>query len=323
MQFAIPEMLHDDPILCGPVAVAGQPIIVSKRGPTTLMSVDILDVFSTFDYLFVAAYSTCCIITAVLLVAFASMSRRGKRCSFERIWFRKTRIKFMRRLAGICWRMVELILDQENYVKPHAATRMLWSCFVLATFVIIFGYVWNLLSVDMVAVIPSPNIDNVEDLLSPTFKHVRPLTVSNFYTLSIIKGASKTSSMHKLYKHMMTRKNESLVNIDIASSSEKSMKMMTRVMNAMQTGDEALLVFRFLLQFLKSEYCHLRPDFTQTMYISRESMHETFLVFMYNKRINGELRRFYDYRLRTVDELAILERMITSLLETVRAELAP
>ena len=249
MQFAIPEMLHDDPILCGPVAAAGQPIIVSKRGPTTLMSVDILDVFSTFDYLFAAAYATCCIITAVLLVAFASMSRRGKRCSFERIWFRKTRIKFMRRLAGICWRIVELILDQENYVKPHAATRMLWFCFALTTFVIIFGYVWNLLSVDMVAVIPSPNIDNVEDLLSPTFKHVKPLTISNFYTLSIIKGASKTSSMHKLYKHMMTRKNESLVNIDIASSSEKSMKMLTRVIMRSKQEMKRYLCFAFCCNF--------------------------------------------------------------------------
>ena len=82
-------------------------------------------------------------------------------------------------------------------------------------------------------------------------------------------------------------------------------------------------MFRFLLQFLKAGYCHVRPDFTQTMYISRESMHETFVVFMYNKRINGELRRFYDYRLRTVHEFGILELMITSLLEAVVAELAP
>lgn len=101
-------------------------------------------------------------------------------------------------------------------------------------------------------------------------------------------------------------------------------EMQDRVMHAVESGDEALVMMRFMVELAKMGLCHLRSDFMSLAYMSRETFYETYGVNMYSKSIHPQLRRFYDYRFRTLNEVGIENAMnhhvVFSVMRTMNQE---
>ena len=155
-----------------------------------------------FDGSLYSSFAHCAIIVATLMAICASWAHLAAHHSS---FGRKVRRRFREHCLHALWRQVELLLDQEYFAPATLQTRLLWLHFVVAAFVIVFGYLGNLLSVDMIVEIPAARIDNIDDLLSERFEHVEPGVVVNMFTFSLMKNAPPSTPMGRLYARSVAK----------------------------------------------------------------------------------------------------------------------
>lgn len=63
--------------------------------------------------------------------------------------------------------MYSLIVDQASFCNPIISAQILWVSVALAIFVVIQGFMLNLVSTDLIAEVSPPRINTIEDLSTP------------------------------------------------------------------------------------------------------------------------------------------------------------
>ena len=189
---------------------------------------------------------------------------------------------------------------------PRAmSAKLLWLHFAFATFVIMFGYLCNLVSVDMVAVIPPRYIEDADDLLLPEFAHVRPTTITNLFCLQLDASARKDSKMKRLQRRVLSDVKRNLIDANTMNSQEDGLKMIRRLLRMLGGSDEVLVTSHLVAEYLTNVLCHLKSD-APVVHRSKQSMYTTNAAVFYSRRISPELRRFFNYRFRTSREMGTL-----------------
>ncbi|KAI1307701.1 hypothetical protein HDE_00632 [Halotydeus destructor] len=150
------DAIPDHPVHVTTAMASGEALIISKKLDNVKRNADIIDVVSAFQspvlqYILLAT-SICFILLGYSLISRSERNRKRGNLS-------RTFQYYVRNLVKIYFRLIELLLDQDNFklkCNKHAG-RIIWIFLGHLYFLVMFGYLLNYLSVDKVTLIVNGN----------------------------------------------------------------------------------------------------------------------------------------------------------------------
>lgn len=180
----------------GPVLTSLEGRIVSKPDDRSKTNVQVTDVINKVD-LFIYVYFAISLFYFCYLVTFSIGLIHGLEFSH------------MTRYLAI---VVKYVVRQGVTIKPNVGSLMLlWISVSIAVFVTVHGYLVNLVSTDLVAIIPSPVIKTLTDYLSPQFSSIPALAIKDSQIYQLVANARKGSQLKVLHEQLLRTSRSSLV----------------------------------------------------------------------------------------------------------------
>lgn len=208
----------------------------------------------------------------------------------------------------------------------HSSVRITWLSCVIAIFVFINGYVCNLTSVDRVAVVPPPDINNIDDLLfDEHFTHVRVVMFRSLFYYQYMLDSSPDSKIMRLFNRM----NASSTNcpsmatcnfVDLVFTQDNIDTAQRLIVQAIRDGGAVLLLPDECMNGLFNVIlCALNPPLMRNIRLSRDPISENTLVYYFNRRLHRNVLKYLDYVIRSVLEFAriinVKRRIIDAIIE--------
>lgn len=168
-------------------------------------SVDMTDVFfkmngMTFYYVLIMAFYV-----SLCLMAFFDFVLTTKKCITKKRkklqCFNRHYRRFIRQLRKLVIKLLYLIIDQKDLNNSWQSSRVLWTSLSIGSFVIVFGYMLNLMSSELVTDVPVRRIEGLGDLLDhELFKEKKIFSVNSIFNYASLRNNDPTTQMGRLYK---------------------------------------------------------------------------------------------------------------------------
>lgn len=275
-----------------------------------------LEGFEKFDIATYSSLLTCLYLVVCLQVIFLSvLLYRQKDLS------KKKASKLA--LKGI-WSCLELLVDQEKHVSKSWPDRLLWLSTCISIFATVFGILLNLIQVEMVALVQPPELHGIQDILTGDFRNYTPHMLKVLYSYPTAKQAPKHSQLGQLYQRLIeSHKTKHLMPGLIELSVNRIQELQQLVNAAGNAHTETTIVEREIVKMVwLSIACLVMPSWKEDMYMSRESFANGVVATFFNRKIDPELRRYFDYRVRTTfSELDHFQVTLKELLAVALADM--
>lgn len=177
-----PDALPMEPVVVGPAYLPADVVFLSYRNDSTTADIDMTS--TIIGNATALAYSYITVVIALAIVASAAFSQVIKA---ERIVDIDVLVTHT---ASTFWAIAQLIVMQVNYKPSLWSVRLLWFSLILTVFVVVVGYLLNLMAVEQTVAVEQPKIDSLRDfledeqwrdrfmLLSPDLPNYNYLTMS-------------------------------------------------------------------------------------------------------------------------------------------------
>lgn len=291
-------MLYE-PIKPGPITGVGDELIITRRFPTNTSNDQIIDFVFELDGLVYSDFFILSIVTLILLVAFQLVKHNKKNVTSA-----------LNMLYEQAVEMFEVLVNQENMDLRNrcAATKCLWLFYCMTGFFLVIGILLNLLSADLVVSHKPSQIEGLKDQLSDDFKHIQPMTVSNFFLLGVLKQSNPESDLGKLYKLMLRKEKDSLIFLDPSQGKEGVMKLVKLAQAAYLKRDRSMVFPKsYWTNYLRPLGCQVQPEMTIDIHESQGTLFNGLLTTMFSKKVDLELFKYLEYRIRTSNEMGLEE----------------
>lgn len=261
----------------------------------------------------VQAYLSFGYATTVVVVSVAAMVVIEKQS-------RVTIGEYWRQVAATGWRVAAASLDQEHFAPKLHSLRILWLFAVIAIFVVVSGYFCNLMSTDRVVTMERRHVENINDLFTPEFEHLRLVMLTQLYYFDFIKSAPNGSVTHRMYKRMLDQNCSN--SIDTCSLMDFSMdnredgvqfrSFFLRQMNKSEATHAMLWPKQLYSAAMTPVFCMAYPYLIPTMHMSRDPIATGMAVMVTNRELRQAARKYVDFRFAAWIEFGIAEKLISS-----------
>ena len=145
--------------------------LVSK-GNMTKESPDFMEVFSVISVTCYMAFATVCVMMSSVLAIESLVVKLP-----SNIWV------YYGKMAKALWSLVRALIDQEYFLVKRWPSKFGWWVMCVAIFIVMHGYILNLVTTDIAVPIKPKVIDSLEDFYQPEFEHVVPGIFTTFWFL--------------------------------------------------------------------------------------------------------------------------------------------
>lgn len=186
------DAIEGQPFLMSPVLMASDVRIYMNRPLDHPLNVDVTDALKNVTketYI----YFVIIIIVALTLLAGFALESKGSELTVEAA---------VKKACQVVWDITGLLVDQENVHIVSRAQQVLWVFLNFIMFITIFGYLLNLMSVDLVTFQEAPNIDSIDDHFSENFKHVDPGIFHDFNSYEYFRSSPSGSLPARLLERV-------------------------------------------------------------------------------------------------------------------------
>lgn len=291
-----PGSLVDEPVVLGPVGGAIDLYVYSSRGQSSTRNVDFLEFANNFSLEFYAYCAAIAVIVAIVM-AVNSLHPSNAVIASLRTFFAKT--------YSCIWSMCETVLNQENFQPSRNFERSLWFFTCVTIFVVVVGYMANVVSTDLVAEVKPPTLDRLEDFFTDTFASLRPVTLTNLFYYEYMK-TTRTGLLKDLHARMQAisdcTKNASsnayieiekcsFVDVDLTNSNLFG-DMMHLIQTSLTSRTHALLFEKLVYDnMIERLLCATQPELATQIHISASSLAEDIATIFYNRRLDKDLQK--------------------------------
>lgn len=215
------------------------------------------------------------------------------------------------------WRMVSTVIGQEGLNFNEAHPRILWLFYCLATFVVVFGYSIRFLKADPIAVIESPRIDTVYDLLD--IENIYPgaqlVALKNSFLYNHLKSAPKGSLEHQLFLFFNDNSKFddgcqacwlTLGGDESANGPVSFIEHLTRLQR--YRGGGGIVIEDAVFHLLRHVLCSLEPRLYSQWDMSQEVIAPGIVTSIFNKHASTTLKQYVDYMGLTQLEMSTLDK---------------
>ncbi|KAI1285875.1 hypothetical protein HDE_11473 [Halotydeus destructor] len=196
IQLLRPGSLEDEVVKIGPVLQPTGLMVISTKGISTIdTDNDILNVFTNITLNTLAFYLLSMFMVVTILASVESYRRYRE--------IPPKLKKMMSQWLAKAWHCVIIVVDQEGHAADMWTIRLIWYSCCLAVFVLVFGYLLNLIQTDGVVERPAKRIEHVHDLIhEPEFKdtHIMIITALHFY--EYLRSSANGTIANILYQRM-------------------------------------------------------------------------------------------------------------------------
>jgi len=267
-----------------------------STGNTTNQSPDVLDTFSYVNGICYMAFAASCIVLATVV------TMGDVKSSNIRIYSLK--------LARVLWSSVETILDQENLAVIQLPSRIGWCVMCIAIYVLVHGYVLNLVSTDIAVPIKPRVIDAIDDFFEPEFKHVQPAIFTTFWFLNRLVNEPVDTKLGKLFQERMLRVDEqnkchtqemsrcSIIDLKFDSKTlpDDSMTFFKQIAD----GKKSLLTEKGMYEAVQQAACAIKPDMVKSLRLTETSFAAGPIATVMRSDLPLAFRQYYAYRSRSL-----------------------
>lgn len=219
--------------------------------------------------------------------------------------------------------LTDSLLYQSAYEPVFWPSRWVWWSFTVFTFVAIYGYLLNMVSVDRVATQPPKRLDTIDDLLFEepfTTKHLK--VARSLYYFQYMREADKDSKLGQLFDRL-NKTNRGCDSNDLSSCSfveykaDKYLPLWKMVLNCLRTSSSMLIVLEpYYGHVLRPGFCILFKENAHKLAKSANSFAENVLTWFFNKKLSKQLLTYVDYRTATMLEFGYGHVMQNNFLRT-------
>lgn len=248
-------------------------------------------------------------IAAVVMAAGLTAISEGRK------QFRKSisSLPWLNRIASAIWTIYEAIVDQEFLKTRHGSIRVLWATLLLSSCVIIHGMFTNLMSTDLVRILPKPVVENVKDLFSEPFDKY-PISIFNsMWAHQFVKGLNPDSELVRLRRRLDKIPFAHLGHVILNPDGYSASKVLQ------PDKDRALLIPLFLWEtFFAHAGCMAKPEVIASMIRSEavgQGLITTFAVqsnitHIFYRYMQSRARRSWEAHLMTLGIRSIFTAMV-------------
>ena len=227
------------------------------------------------------------------------------------------------RIMRINWLyIVETIFYQMSISPRRGVNRIVWMSLAIGLFVLIHGYVCNLIKVEKVAIMPKPEIEKIDNLLyDEEFAHHQISISKSLYFYGHLR-LSKERKLRHLYERMLLNNDCSTIDrcsfIEFRRDPEFFKAVLNKVRSAILKADGALLLNSYFMRGgADTLCCTLFPELWSKVEESKQPFARDLLVWYYNRKLPMATKRYIDYQTRTKFEFglsALRAKQLTSIM---------
>lgn len=295
-----PDSLPFEPVKVAWPLLAGDVTILTAVNKPTATYVDLTDVIYNFNEITYAF-----IFLAIFVVSVLTMNNLLT-------IHKKKPSRIIRSYVESLWNVFVTILDQEYLLPRSEWQKVSWLFFNIVNFVLVFGYLLNLMSTDQLVREKPAAVDSLHDLLfEKEFEAVIPAILKQLHLYNLLSNAKRESEHAKLYQRMLRTESRSIVEFDVqgmssGSMSEDNPSMVLR--DDIGKGKAALCGPRISLGMIST----LMPSYFdgKVLHVAKESFLEGTLNLFTSKNIDRKVLEVFNYRLLTFVELNIATPII-------------
>lgn len=241
MQLVRADSLPFEPIYVGGTLLDASFSIVSGKPSDRQIDIDVFYVFRNFSPYVLQVFFITSFVTIVLI----SMTT-----SILSIPVVELISDFPILLARTVWNIYMGLVDQENYnLLRSLSSILLWTHFMIAIFVLVFGFFCNCMSTDLVVQVEPPMINNVKDLFTETFSHVKPTLLRNQYLHAYLLSQPKSTIYSELLDRVMHDK-AAWLDSGVLANGASGMASTLNIIDSVERGQRALLAPLFLIDIV-------------------------------------------------------------------------
>lgn len=278
----------------GPAFDASEAIILTIPAEDTDKTISVTEVFRKMDSLTYYYFGITMFICNVLLVVTSH-----KNC---RVWRRKRYfMRIVRRFRKSTWAIFELLVDQENSNFKYHSQRILWFSICISVLGLIFGYLLNLTSTDLIAVIPTETIDSVDDIFEPKFYSTPSVIMKNYATYNILKKANANSSLGRLYIKLLEQGDRYTVRFDYSQMSRQQLSQGQEFLNELFADRINLIVEQYVMDSMRISMCFQLHEVVSRSHTS-SSFAEGTQNILFSRYVDHRVRRYLERKANVITQ---------------------
>lgn len=212
----------------------------------------------------------------------------------------------------VFYQTLAVIVDQEYFTPPGLSAQILWLSTNITILVITQGYVFNLISTDLVNIIPKPQIDSLEDLEKP--EHLNKTII--FLKGQVAQSQFESEPIGSIQQRLLLRKHP----LDL-NEGELS-KIFEDMQNGMDNHSAANIISKATFDMLfRLGTCAMHPQFGNLGYISKTEIGRGSMVYFSRKILPRPMAlKYLDHRRRLNVEGGLVYKMWNRITEIAWSE---
>ena len=300
-------------------------MIWSAQPEPRKVKVDIGDVLKNFDkllYTFLLIGLTVVTVLLAMFINWQTLTNKHKLKLYKmRVWS-KFLLKLHQCLRSVIYHIWCLLVDQEQLVTKFSTLSVLWLSVCLFIFATLTGYYLNLMSTDMVAEIPRPTLDTVEDLFTEEFEDIRVLLSNSLPAYNYI-GNSETDVLKKLSQQIARNDVSDISKCSILSINSRKFDgdFLKRIHDIMQYKGSALIIEQFLMSSIPHVQCLFSTRSIELTHKS-DTFGEGIITIPVDTHLNPNLKVYLDQVTKSVIEFGLKEYMFNQFEVTLFGQMA-
>lgn len=266
-------------------------IITGRAVSNKTRKVRATDVFKKFSWILSLEFLLVAYFTSLLMAVMICLTKSSP----------VTANRVLKNFAESIWNILTVIVKQEKFVPTSHSMRICWFSLSFVIFVITQGYVFNLISTDLVNIIPEPQVEYLSDLEKP--KNLN-LTI-NLFKGQVARSYFLSKPLDSLEKRLLNRENA----VDLATTPIH--EMILSFIYGLKTRSTAFVASKatFLLRFELGS-CMIHDDFGKERYISKQTFGSGLTTTFTRKiKIRPMAMRYLNYRNMVVIESGLFKKM--------------
>ncbi|KAI1279248.1 hypothetical protein HDE_14093 [Halotydeus destructor] len=204
-------------------------------------------------------------------------------------------------------------VKQGDLSKESRARAAIWLQVSVFAFVIVFGYVLNLMSTDTFIMKQSRHLDTFDDVFDPYFREVRFTMMKNDLFFNYAQQSDKNTITGKVYKKMEREGDCSdlstcnFLEFDGQFGSSKQLESFQFLKRASVRGGVATFLTKQLVEtFLVPCLCRSEPDMVKMLYTGTQVFAEDVMVNLMRRDIDKGVSSYLRYIDSTLFELNLV-----------------
>ena len=288
-------------------------IIWSGRPEPRQIKVNISHVLQNFDGLLYAFLLIGLAMATIWLASFfdwQSMKIKPKIKFYKKRTYLNLLRKFYRFIRLIVRHILYLLLDQEHLVTKCPKTRILWLSLCWFVFFTVFGFFLNLMSTEMVAEIPRPTLDTIDDLFTEEFKDVK-VFVTNVLPAHNYILSSRKDTLVQLGKQIARNDVSDVLKTSVLSLNDNMFDtggdLIKRIQDVIKYKGSAFIVEKFVkTRGLSMVQCQFDHQFIEKSHESDTFGQGAMAIPLYS-RIDSNLKSYFDQVFKSMIEFGMKE----------------